>query len=78
MAITSLKSKISSLQGRKATASKSGPEIGSAKSFMEKQKIEAAIDRRDIGLGEVSLEKIVGSVGRYHDFDSRFRSKKRP
>ena len=76
MAITSLKSKINKLLGRSTTASKFSPEKDSAKSFTEKQKTEAAVDRRDIGLREVPLEKIVGSVGRYHDFDNQFRSKK--
>ena len=76
MAISSLKSKISNLLGKSTAAPESGSVNGSAKSFMEKQRIEAAVDRRDIGLGEVPLEKIVGSVGRYHDFDNQFRSKK--
>ena len=76
MGITSLKSKIGNLLGKSANTSASGPGKRTAKSFMEKQKDEAAMDRREIGLGEVPLDKIVGSVGRYHDFDSRFRSKK--
>lgn len=56
--------------------SKSGPQTDNAKSFMEKQRIEEAVDRRDLGIGAVPVEKIVGSVGRYHDFDSQFRLKK--
>jgi hypothetical protein len=75
MAITSLKSKINKLLKRGKNTSKSGPGTENAKSFTEKQKAEEAVDRRDIGLGEVPVEKIVGSVGRYHDFDSRFRLK---
>jgi uncharacterized ParB-like nuclease family protein len=43
------------------------------KSFKENQKIEEAVDQRDLGFREISLEQIVGSVGRYRDFDSRFR-----
>ncbi len=43
---------------------------------MEKQKAEEAVDRKDLGFREVPVEKIVGSVGRYHDFDGQFRSKK--
>ena len=76
LAITSLKSIISNLLNRGANTSKPSPGTENARSFTEKQKAEEAVDRRDIGLGEVPLEKIVGSVGRYHDFDSQFRSKK--
>ena len=34
------------------------------------------IDRRHLGLREVPVRQIVGSVGRYHDFDRHFRLKK--
>ncbi|MEJ2102897.1 MAG: Lrp/AsnC ligand binding domain-containing protein [Desulfobacterales bacterium] len=43
------------------------------KSFKEVQNQEAAFDTRDRGIRMVSLDRIVGSVGRYHDFDERFR-----
>jgi hypothetical protein len=43
------------------------------KSFKEVQEQEAAFDTRDRGTRMVSLDRIVGSVGRYHDFDERFR-----
>ncbi len=43
------------------------------KSFKEIQKQEAAFDTRDRGIREVPLDRIVGSVGRYHDFDQKFR-----
>ncbi|MEE4355010.1 MAG: Lrp/AsnC ligand binding domain-containing protein [Desulfococcaceae bacterium] len=43
------------------------------KSFKEQQENEEAFDTRDLGLRDVEVDKIVGSVGRYHDFDSRFR-----
>lgn len=43
------------------------------KSFKEIQKQEAAFDTRDRGVREVSLDRIVGSVGRYNDFDQKFR-----
>ena len=76
MGIISLKSKIRNLLNRDTSTSNSGQRKENAKSFMEKQKAEAAVDRRNIGLGEVPLEKIVGSVGRYHDFDGQFRLKK--
>lgn len=45
------------------------------KSFKESQKKESAFDSRKLGLRKVPVDKIVGSVGRYHDFDSRFRLK---
>ena len=43
------------------------------KSFKEVQEQEAAFDARDRGIRMVPLDRIVGSVGRYHDFDERFR-----
>jgi len=46
------------------------------KSFRENQAAEGAKDFRDLGHRAVPLKKIVGSVGRYRDFDHRFRLKK--
>jgi len=43
------------------------------KSFKEIQKNEAAYDTRDRGIRSVALSQIVGSVGRYRDFDERYR-----
>ena len=43
------------------------------KSFKEVQEQEAAFDTRDRGIRMVALNRIVGSVARYHDFDERFR-----
>lgn len=43
------------------------------KSFKEVQKKEAAYETRDRGIRSVPLAQIVGSVGRYLDFDERFR-----
>jgi hypothetical protein len=43
------------------------------KSFKDTQEREAAFDTRDRGIRMVPLDRIVGSVGRYHDFDERFR-----
>jgi hypothetical protein len=43
------------------------------KSFKEIQRQEAAFDSRDRGIREVPLGRVVGSVGRYHDFDQKFR-----
>lgn len=48
-------------------------ETDTVKSFKESQKKEKAFDTKDRGLRMVPLHKIVGSVGRYHDFDKRFR-----
>lgn len=45
------------------------------KSFKENQVKESAYDSRKLGLRKIPLNKIVGSVGRYHDFDSTFRLK---
>lgn len=46
-----------------------------AKSFKENQLKEEAFDARDRGTRFVPLTQIVGSVGRYHDFDKKFRIK---
>ena len=43
------------------------------KSFKEVQEQEAAFDTRDRGTRMIPLDRIVGSVSRYHDFDERFR-----
>ncbi|MGD9180051.1 MAG: Lrp/AsnC ligand binding domain-containing protein [Desulfobacterales bacterium] len=43
------------------------------KSFKEIQEQEAAFDTRDRGIREVPLNRIVGSVSRYQDFDQKFR-----
>ena len=45
------------------------------KSFKENQLVEGAYNARDLGIKTVELSRIVGSVGRYLDFDSRFRLK---
>ena len=46
-----------------------------AKSFRENQACERAFDHIDRGTCSVPLDQIVGSVGRYHDFDSQFKLK---
>ncbi len=43
------------------------------KSFAQEQKKEDAFSRRDHGVHSVPLAQIMGSVGRYRDFDSKFR-----
>jgi len=47
------------------------------KSFKDQQNLEEAHDSRDRGIRSVALDQIVGSVGRYKDFDSQFRLKQR-
>jgi uncharacterized ParB-like nuclease family protein/DNA-binding Lrp family transcriptional regulator len=46
-----------------------------AKSFRENQEFENAFDHVDRGTRNVPLAQIVGSVGRYHDFDNQFKLK---
>ena len=46
------------------------------KRFRDEQKKEGAYEYRDRGRQTVMLNRIVGSVNRYLDFDSRFRLKK--
>ena len=46
-----------------------------AKCFRENQECEGAFDHIDRGICSVPLSQIVGSVGRYHDFDSQFKLK---
>lgn len=45
------------------------------KNFGEKQEKEAAFDARARGIRTVAMDQIVGSVGRYMDFDKQFRLK---
>ena len=44
-----------------------------AKSFAAQQNKDEAYDAKDRGTRMVALAQIVGSVGRYHDFDGEFR-----
>ena len=53
----------------------SGGHDSEAKSFHRDQACEGAFDHIDRGICTVPLERIVGSVGRYHDFDSQFKLK---
>ena len=45
------------------------------KRFADDQQRESAFDTVDGGSHQVSIAKVIGSVGRYHDFDGRFRPK---
>jgi len=55
---------------------KQPPEKDGIKSFREQQQKDEAFAGRDMGIHTVPLDQIVGSVGRYQDFDSRFRLKR--
>lgn len=50
--------------------------VSEIKSFRENQLRESAFDYRDRGIQTVQVSRIVGSVGRYHDFDGTFGLKK--
>ena len=71
----SLKSKLLNLFGRKTPAAEQPVEGPNARSFSADQEKEAAFDTVQRGVKTVPLDRIVGSVGRYQDFDSRFRLK---
>ncbi len=45
-------------------------------SFNEQQEKEGKVEFIDHGVMKVAVEKIIGSVGKYHDFDSQFRPKR--
>ncbi len=49
--------------------------LDEVKDFEEEQRHEEAFEPVERGIRSVPLDQIVGSVGRYHDFDSRFRPK---
>ena len=73
MGIMSLKSALTRTLSKLSLSSKRPEQSDGIKSFKENQKIEGAVDQRDLGFREIPVKKIVGSVGRYRDFDSRFR-----
>ena len=75
MGITFWKSKPVSKANDPADAKRQENEKADVKSFHDQQEKEAAFDHRDRGIRTVPLNRIVGSVGRYKDFDSRFRLK---
>lgn len=75
MGITFWKSKRVRKPNNRVNASLHEEETYEVKSFRDQQQKEAAFDHRDRGIRSVPLDRIVGSVGRYKDFDSRFRFK---
>lgn len=54
-----------------------GRSKGELRSFHTVQDFEQALEPVDRGVLPVPLEKIVGTVGRYNDFDSEFRPKRK-
>lgn len=71
-----MKSKMLKLLTKWFHAVKSGAGENHIKSFRERQQQEDAFGERVLGVLPVPLAQIVGSVGRYHDFDKRFRLRK--
>ena len=69
----SLKSKTTILKDKLKSAHLIPGKSISAKSFKEQQAKNGAYDFKDRGFKMVPLEQITGSVGRYHEFDSKFR-----
>ncbi|NQT56405.1 MAG: Lrp/AsnC ligand binding domain-containing protein [Desulfobacteraceae bacterium] len=76
MGITFLKSNITGLLNKFGISWKHRSNLQEVKSFKENQKNEEAFDTVDRGICSVPVNQIVGSVGRYHDFDSKFRLKR--
>jgi DNA-binding Lrp family transcriptional regulator len=75
MGITFWKSKLARKQNNRARTGRQEAGANGVKSFRDQQQKEAAFDHRDRGIRSVPLDRIVGSVGRYKDFDGRFRFK---
>ena len=75
MGITFWKSKLARKLNNRTSAGRQEEEAYEVKSFRDQQQKEAAFDHRDRGIRSVPLDRIVGSVGRYKDFDSQFRFK---
>ncbi len=73
MAIMSWKSTLKKvLEGITGRERRESP---AARSFSEQQEKQGAYDSRVRGLRNIAVDRIVGSVGRYQDFDSRFRKR---
>lgn len=75
MGIAFWKSKSARKQNHRARVNGPKGDAAGVKSFRDQQQKEAAFDHRDRGVRSVPLTRIVGSVGRYKDFDSQFRFK---
>jgi DNA-binding Lrp family transcriptional regulator len=59
----------------KVFGTKSHSRAEEIKSFRKNLEVDEAFGTRDLGTRPVRLDKIVGSVGRYQDFDSSFQLK---
>jgi DNA-binding Lrp family transcriptional regulator len=70
MGIISLKSILARLLNK----GKSRPKE-ELKSFEENRQVEEAFERTDLGIKPVPIVQIVGSVGKYREFDNQFRPK---
>ena len=75
MGIASWKSRCLQILNRGGNPRRLNNGPSEVKSFKAQQEKEAAFDNRDRGIQSIPLDRIVGSVGRYHDFDNRFRFK---
>ena len=75
MGITFLRSTMTGLLNKFLTSLKHRRDLEGVKSFKESQKNEEAFDTVDRGVCSVPVNRIVGSVGRYQDFDGKFRLK---
>ena len=75
MDITFLRSTMTGWLTKLLTPLKHRRDSEEVKSFKERQKDEEAFDTVDRGICSVTVNQIVGSVGRYHDFDGKFRLK---
>jgi hypothetical protein len=73
MGITFLKSKLAGRRHKNKKGPEDEPVEMEARSFHDDQASEKAFDTVNRGVCNVPLEQIIGSVGRYHDFDGRFR-----
>jgi DNA-binding Lrp family transcriptional regulator/uncharacterized ParB-like nuclease family protein len=75
MGIASWKSRFLQIFNRDGNQRRQNNGPSEVKNFKVQQEKEAAFDTRDRGIQSVPLDRIVGSVGRYHDFDNHFRFK---
>ncbi|UCD31862.1 MAG: Lrp/AsnC ligand binding domain-containing protein [Desulfobacterales bacterium] len=75
MAITFLKSIFTGIRNKLGNIRHDRTREHLVKSFKEDQEKEEAFDYKDRGVRLVPVKQIIGSVGRYNDFDSEFRLK---
>jgi hypothetical protein len=75
MVMSFLKSILTGRKNRSGGTRERTGQDDKAKSFTADQQTEAAFEKVDRGNRYVPLDRIVGSVGRYHDLDRKFRLK---